>query len=309
MAWGNVPQTPTYQDKWSPASKVNPQLYGQPMAQQNTYGSNRYQDPGFGKAASGADAWGTRLLGQGSGMASDMQGYLRDPSSLISAWGAEGWSPGHRDMAPGMAELRGGTRNMLDAGVRSMAGAGVTAGRGGFGVTGGAGPEATAQQALIRQLASQYGNDYMGIAGLINDSARNRGSLMGSALGAGASMTGSLLNAGTAQGNLALGNRTALQGGQQDWLRGMADENRWNATNYNTAMSQAQAQERQRQQQYQGQQTQQDQEMQRWNAFNAMNNAPDAGGRLQHYRNLNQAYSPWGWAKAPDVQIQARAGF
>lgn len=305
--WGNVPQTPQWKDP-SMAAKVQPGLY-QPMAQQNTYGSNPYQDPGFGKAASGADAWGNRLLGQGSGMASDMQGYLRNPSSLMSAWGAEGWSPGHRDMAPGMNELRGGTQNMLDAGVRSMAGAGVTAGRGGFGVGGGVGPEASAQQALIKQLAGQYGNDYMGIAGLINDSARNRGSLMSSALGAGASMTGSLLNAGGQQGDLAYKNRMGLQGGRNEWLAGMSEENAANTDRYNTAMSQAQQLERQRQQQYQGQQTQQDQEMQRWNAFNAMNNAPDAGGRLQHYRNLNQAYSPWGWAKQPDVQIQARAGF
>ena len=315
MAW-NVPQTPTWRDP-SPQAKVNPGLY-QPMAQQNTYGSNPYQDPGFGAAAGNADRWGDKLLGQGSGMASQMSGWLKDPASLMSAWGInQSYNPldpyNRAQMGAGMGELRGNTQNLLEQGVKGMANAGIAAGRGGFGVSSGVGPEASAQQAMMKQLAGQYGSDYTTIAKLLNEGAGVRAGAMGSALGAGASMTGSLLNAGGQQGNLALGNRNALQSGQENWMRGMADENRWNAQGYNQQVQQAQQREQQRVAQQQAQGQAQDTQMgNQWkfNDFTQRMNQPGGGNlgqgdklMLDYLRTQMGQTQPW----ARTEQVQRRA--
>jgi hypothetical protein len=312
----NMPQIPQYRDR-SPAAIVDPNR-NTPMARRSDYYSaNPWEDPGYDQFGKKVGDAGMGFLNRAGAMdPTKAGGWLSDPSTFMAKFGINAYNPldptSRAQMGAGMANLRGGQQNLMQQGVGQMANAGVAASRGGFGVTGGTNPEASAQQAMMKQLAGQYGSDYTTIAGLLNNSAgiasSNAGNyanayskILGDYLGAGQGLTGQQLQA------------ISGKGASMDRYRGeAAGAYGQDVQDYNQQVAGAPErawQERQRQQQMNDAQFQADQAAAKRDRFNAMNNAPDAHGTLQHYRNLNEAFSPWGWAQAPKVELKGTTGF
>jgi hypothetical protein len=206
----NMPTIPQYRDR-SPAAIVDPNR-NTPMARRSDfYAANPWEDPGYDQFGNKVGAACMGFLNRASAMdPTKAGGWLSDPSSYMAKFGINAYDPlnphSQAQMGAGMANLRGGQQNLLQEGVGQMANAGVAAGRGGFGVTGGTNPEASAQQAMMKSLADKYGSNYMDIAGLLNNSAgiasSNAGNyanayskILGDYLGAGQGLTGQQLQA------------------------------------------------------------------------------------------------------------------
>lgn len=78
----------------------------------------------------------------------------------IGRWGAGYAAPDDPAVGGYMNNLRGGRYNMLNDYSKSMANAGVSAGRGGFGVSGGSPIDSRARLEAMQTGARQYGDDY-----------------------------------------------------------------------------------------------------------------------------------------------------
>lgn len=97
------------------------------------------------------------------GYASKLFGSLMDAPG---GWGSSGgsWSgygsPNDPRIAGHMANLRGGTQNLLDDYVKRTANAGVASSRGGMGVAGGTPLDAQLRQQQMGTLAKGYGDNY-----------------------------------------------------------------------------------------------------------------------------------------------------
>lgn len=245
------------------------------------------------------------------------EGVLGSKDAFGNAFGYSGygdinspWSQGQ--LRTHMANLAGGEQNAIDQYTKNAANAGVTAGRGGFGVTGGASPEAQLQQNAMRTLGNIYGQNYGQSMEYLKSSADS----MDRQAAAMANLYGNLYNTNAQTGlgyaNLGLGySNQALQGltnqGQQQLGWGQlgfqgtagdaAAQKDWNDKMLNAYQQDVNLANQQTL-------SAPDREFQQWQRQQAQMNAQDQRSRADYGRMMLEAYSnPDKTTGMPDYQF------
>jgi hypothetical protein len=158
MAWGFNPVGPQQSEKWN-----------------TQWGKDAYNAKPYEGYTQQQGQWKNNYLGTNN----PLSGFARNVGAQVNnlgqqyggfaRWGAGAAAPDSPEIGGFMRNLGSGRQAMLGDAAKSMAGASVAAGRGGYGVTGGWSPEAAARQQAMDSASRMYSDDYSKAVGWTSD--------------------------------------------------------------------------------------------------------------------------------------------
>jgi hypothetical protein len=193
-----MPQVPRYRMPGFVGGQAEPYM----ERASKFYEQNPYQGDPYAAFTGQMGKYGQGLMGQANQNPLLTGDYLKGgPQGWMSQFGAQYPGPNDPIVPEYMANLRGGTQNLLNQFTNRAANAGVAAGRGGMGIAGGVDPRSAMMAQGTQQLAGQYGTDYAQamdwaakranfMYGGAQDWLRTAGDIYGKQLGAAGGMFG-----------------------------------------------------------------------------------------------------------------------